>query len=356
MQAVAKRVTLRDVALATGFDVATVSRALRGMAVVKEATRRRIELAARKLGYRADPMVSALAAYRSRAGRAGLAVPVMVAHLGETEAVHAQPNFQRHVTQMILRRAGLKFAERGYRLEHSFLRDHQVDAATARRWDAMGFQAVIFNTHHAHPFDLKLLKRFCLCSLITEIYPQPVHHLSWDMEAGLVACVRKVVGMGYRRVGFAVYVDPEHLFKRIFVEGLTRYEPLLGQAETSVFGWPDPDAAEGLFEVGKRPFAQWLRRFKPEAIVANNDVVMWWIREAGVKKRPFVVTADRTNDPEVAPGWAGTGPDVELMAQELVELVDRLVKHGDRGAAEHPLRVMVPPRWTEAGSEELSDF
>lgn len=61
---------LRDVARATGFSVTTVSRALRGFDDVTEATRRRIEAAAREMNYRPHQIARKLVSGRS--GMVGL--------------------------------------------------------------------------------------------------------------------------------------------------------------------------------------------------------------------------------------------------------------------------------------------
>ncbi len=59
-------VTIDDVAREAGVSLATVSRALRGLPNVAPETRRRVQEVADRLGYRADPSASRLAAGRSR--------------------------------------------------------------------------------------------------------------------------------------------------------------------------------------------------------------------------------------------------------------------------------------------------
>jgi len=59
-----KRVTLRDIASASGYHFSTVSLALRGNSSIPEPTRCRIKAIAAELGYSPDPVLSALVAYR----------------------------------------------------------------------------------------------------------------------------------------------------------------------------------------------------------------------------------------------------------------------------------------------------
>lgn len=59
-----KRITLRDIGSACGYHFSTVSLALRGDPSIPEATRRRIQETAAKMGYSPDPVLAALVAYR----------------------------------------------------------------------------------------------------------------------------------------------------------------------------------------------------------------------------------------------------------------------------------------------------
>ncbi|MFM8715718.1 MAG: LacI family DNA-binding transcriptional regulator, partial [Spartobacteria bacterium] len=61
-----RRITLKDIASKAGVTVACVSLALRDSPQVAAATKARIRDLAEKLGYRPDPALAALAAYRSR--------------------------------------------------------------------------------------------------------------------------------------------------------------------------------------------------------------------------------------------------------------------------------------------------
>jgi DNA-binding LacI/PurR family transcriptional regulator len=70
-----RRATIDDVASAAHVSVATVSRALRGLPNVADATRRRVLEAAETLAYRADPHASRLAAGRTMT--VGMGVPLL---------------------------------------------------------------------------------------------------------------------------------------------------------------------------------------------------------------------------------------------------------------------------------------
>src|SRR5471032_71679 len=60
------RVTQRDIARKANVSHVTVSLALRGDPSIPETTRKRIEKIAKLLGYSPDPLLTALASYRSQ--------------------------------------------------------------------------------------------------------------------------------------------------------------------------------------------------------------------------------------------------------------------------------------------------
>ena len=60
----APRLSLRDIAKAVGLSHVAVSLALRDSPRVSPARRAKVKAMAKKLGYRPDPMLASLAAYR----------------------------------------------------------------------------------------------------------------------------------------------------------------------------------------------------------------------------------------------------------------------------------------------------
>lgn len=351
MQPVANSVTIEAIARRAGVHKATVSRALRGLASVRPATRRSIERIARALGYRADPMLSSLAAYRHRRSSAA-PIPVMIAHLAETATEHHRPEYSAHPPQAILRLARPLFLSKGYQMAESFFAEHAIPRRIARQWYHTGVQAVIFNTHHATPLPLDDLQAFSLCSLLTEVSPKSTHHIGWDIPGALIQCVDRALDLGAHRIGFALYVDPNHLQKEILVQGIFRHPVLRLKASVSVFPWPNLDLGPTAHRQGAQAFPRWLERFRPEVVITNNGLAGYWSRRVPRRLRPRFIMSERT-DPGSDPGWPGTGPDASTIARELVAFVDRLIRTRDRGTPRHPLHLTIPALWSEGTSSSL---
>src|SRR5687767_11091869 len=84
--AAARRVTLADVARVAGVHRTTVALALRNHPGLPGDTLKRLKTLARKMGYRPDPTLAALNAYRiGAAGRSNVQVIAYLRYLGRRE-------------------------------------------------------------------------------------------------------------------------------------------------------------------------------------------------------------------------------------------------------------------------------
>ena len=99
-----RRPILRDIAVRHGVTVATVSRALSGVAGVSDDLRAAISSTAKKLGYQADPTLSALAAYRRLQGTTGSRGLLMLIAVDEPVGTSSE-RFRRDLIEGANRRA-----------------------------------------------------------------------------------------------------------------------------------------------------------------------------------------------------------------------------------------------------------
>jgi DNA-binding LacI/PurR family transcriptional regulator len=106
--------TMQDVARVSGYSRAAVSMALRGDHTIPEATRKRIQAVANRLGYRTSPLVAALMSLQSRqraASGATTAIAFLTSHPPENP-------WRRQVIYRSMFAGALASAtELGYRLE-----------------------------------------------------------------------------------------------------------------------------------------------------------------------------------------------------------------------------------------------
>src|SRR4051812_35125096 len=111
------RVTQTDIARAVGVHNTTVSLALRNSRLIPETTRQRIRAIAEKMGYRPDPALQALIAYRkARRPRHCASTLAYVTNWTTKWGWRDLPSQEKYYTAF-----GRRAAEFGYVTEHFWL-------------------------------------------------------------------------------------------------------------------------------------------------------------------------------------------------------------------------------------------
>jgi len=89
-----ERVSIRDIAEKLRMHHTTVSLALRDSPLLKKATREKIQAAVEEFGYRPDPMLAALTAYRQSKRKASFhAVNAWINNWPDRAALMAVPSY-----------------------------------------------------------------------------------------------------------------------------------------------------------------------------------------------------------------------------------------------------------------------
>mgnify|MGYP005811705371 CR=1 FL=1 len=208
------RARIEDVAAAAGVSVATVSRAVRGLPNVAASTRERVNLVARQLGYRPDPVASRLAAGRART------VIVLVPHLSSwyfsnvvagAEAVCAEAGYDF----LIL---GVGSLDECHRLLNE---GHHLE----RRADGI----ILVNLPATDDQVRSLVDRGVSISTVGYVVSDCPSVLVDDREIGITAA-RHLAGLGHRRIGLIsgtsddpMNVEVPRLRYEGFVEGLAHH-------------------------------------------------------------------------------------------------------------------------------------
>lgn len=330
-----KRVSLRDVAAALGLDKSTISLALRHHPRIPEATRRRIEAQAKKMGYVRDPMLAALARYRwsgrARVSRANIAF-LRVARDSLPDQAAA-----------LLAAAKKWAAESGYHLDEIALQDfdspgHARDAMIAR-----GIRGVLVGpTDRSEAYANFDWSPFCAVQCGMQHEEAHLHVVRPDAFRAVELCWRKARELGCRRIGISILHGALQATDRARIaaaEYLLRHEaaahdrlPLhLGRFE---------DAAG---------FLAWYRRVRPDALIVTNVRAWWILRDAGLRPDesiPLLVLSR-------APGedWvAGCVPRLDRVAEVALELMEREMERGEFGPPEARIVIEIEPEWKDGSS------
>lgn len=328
------RVTQAEVARAARVHRTTVSLALADSPRIPEKTKARIKRVAKKLGYTPDPMLSALIAYRTT--KRPVAFHGTLAWLANTEFGY------------------------DWRLVPHF-RDYYEGAAERAR--ACGFQleAFDFNTRGMQPSRMtSILRARGVAGVL--LCPQPLEKLQqgfdWNefsavtfgytlaelgvhtVTAAHYRAMRRIMHelhrRGYRRIGFTF---AQSLVERNDYNVLAGFLVGEGQLDRTPKVPPLFGASRSADAVGP-----WLKRYRPDAIVSGNHLILDLLRELGLRAPddigavcPLLPTADTE--------LAGIVEDSRRIGAIAVDQLISMINRGERGIPEQPLRIHVEGVW-----------
>jgi DNA-binding LacI/PurR family transcriptional regulator len=263
--------TLAIVAQEARVSRMTVSRVLRGAAYVAPATRDRVLDTVRKLGYRPNPMVSALMTY-VRGGTAKTDAGVL-AYLTSGAQEHS---WRQHAIYLDFYEGAIERAENlGYKLEEFWLRQRGVSMARLSRiLYARGIAGVIvaplFSSHGHLNLDWN---RFSAVAIGYSLLKPSLSRVSNDQYDSILIALRELRRRGYTRIGFAM---PQRNDRRVHYHWsagyLSFHQRLRNASHPPLFL---PDAWE------KESAIAWVRRHRPEAVISMCPEFLDWLESAG---------------------------------------------------------------------------
>lgn len=254
--------TMQDVANAAGVARSTVSLALRNDRSIPPATRSRIFTAAKKLGYKTNPLVSALMtslhARRTRQRHMVLAY------------VSSDPEFApwRSYRMFIELHEGAtgRAAELGYRLEEFALR---APGMTPKRYvqmlQARGILGMLIAPLPLgeHTIDLDFTN-FAVVGIDMSVAEPPIERVSNDHFQSALLAVRECQALGYRRIGFIVSRQlSERLGHRWIAAGH------FAQSDMPAASHVAPLMPEGTDDI-LAAIPEWYAREKPDVVIMSE--------------------------------------------------------------------------------------
>jgi len=179
------RVTIADVAGASGVGIGTVSRVINGAANVRQATRAKVLKVIEQLGYRPSHLATALSRGTSRT------VAIVVPHVTRPSTVER------------LAGALAVLAERGYativcNVDTASQRDQHLAALTARH----RADGVIVMSLALRPDHLTSFRRANVPLVTVDLAARSVPHTIIDDVAGGRLAAEHLLALGHARIGF----------------------------------------------------------------------------------------------------------------------------------------------------------
>lgn len=328
-------VRLKDVAREAGVSTMTVSRALRLDPKVAPRLQKRIETIAARLGYRPNPLVSALMSYR-RAGKP-------VHHdlkLGFLTCFPTQDGWRKHrLYREFYEGAALGVDRHGYGLEEFWLSEPgMTPERLVQVLATRNIPGVLLAPLAVSVGSLGMqINSLAAVAFGHSIIDPALHRVSNNQFRSMRQLLEHLMEAGYTRPGLAL---PKSLDDRVLhqwlgafmVEWATPQNP-----ELPVFLPPDD-------KWNREGFEHWLAKHRPDVVVAQHDKVLHWLRESG-RRVPEDIGFAHLDCPSLHGPLSGVyqnGREIGIAAADM--LVDVLHRN-ERGIPPFPRTMLIEGAW-----------
>ncbi|HVZ63001.1 MAG TPA: LacI family DNA-binding transcriptional regulator [Lacunisphaera sp.] len=331
------KATLQDVADRAGVHRSTVSLALRDHPRISAPVRRKVQALARRLGYRINPLVSALMQSR-RSGRKVKHVTLAYVtnyptRLGWKPEYHDRPDFFPGAVE--------RAADFGYRLEHFWLAEPGM---TPDRFcnilSARGIPGLIIGRLPPGQNSLTLnWERFSCVALGMTLRTPRLHHVTENHFDTAWQAMRQCRERGYRRVGF-VFTDAND-------------SPRVGDRWLSAFlgqqlQFPPEDRLPSCpaIPADQASFTRWFRAQRPDALLVNHATpAIAWLKALGKEVPRDLGLVELEDRPEF--GCAGMHYNPAKIGGLAVEMLVGLLHRNETGIPENQHEVLLSGVWQE---------
>lgn len=326
--------TIRDVAKAAGVSKSTAQRALVHAVRCGEQTRSKVLAAAKQLGYRPDPVFAAIGSRRRRTGERGTPLAYLESHHNHLRI--GGPYFVE---------AEKRAAELGYRLDRI-----DIDPITSGRrlWSmlyARGFAGAIIGSVRAEQHSLLLENDRFPVVCAGRIDDLPYSTVRPAILSAVRIALRTMKARGYRRIGCAIMRhDPPA------EDDYERHAAVLAfQSEECEPSELVPPLRSEINDTNA--FLDWFKAHKPEAVLGFHPGMFDWLRSLDIKVPQKVAFASlHTDENNRLRGIAGLDQNYDRIAQGAVNLLDQMIRHGEKGVPSHPVRLEVEATWKDGAS------
>lgn len=334
------RVTLRDIAKKLGVSHATICLGLRDNPRISKARCLQIKETARLLGYRPDPMLTALSHYRRRSGlRPVCSSLAWLSFWKNPEDMHAYSEFRDY-----WQGANDVAEAHGYRIE---VFSPNPDYPLARIQNVLlarnvsGILVPPMPAPLAGPIPLKDAfdwSQFPIVKFGYSIATLPAHMVaSAQMFNGLLAC-RKMSERGYERIGFVT--RRSSLDSTQFAAGFMRGQldlPPERRVPLLLLSDDESEYAERL--------AEWTRLHRPDAVLSNLSQARKLIEMIGLDVPADIGLATlSTHDGQVD---AGINQNPREIGRAAAETVISLITHNARGLPAIQREILIDGSWVD---------
>src|SRR5688572_12643850 len=329
-----RRPTQKTIATLAGVHTSTVCLALKNHPTIPAATCERIQKIAADIGYQPDPMLSALAAYRT-----ALRPAVFHGQLAWLSMSNARFDWRKVPVYSAYMQGAAKQAEHhGYTLEDFNLGERGMTLSRlAGIMRARGVRGILVCPMPAAHTVLDFpWANFSAVSLGHTLDSPALNLVAANHHQSLRLIFRQLTQLGYERIGLAL---PGDLNARVGDHYLAAY--LVDQRAV-----PASRRLTPYLEMppSKAGFATWLKKTRPDALITTNYIFPDYLKELGVKV-PGDLGVAVVFKRVAGDNFAGIDQNVQRTGEVAMDVLVSMIQRNETGVPSNPLQTQVEGQW-----------
>ena len=321
----------------------TVSRVLRNSGHIAAETRVRVLAAVDKLGYRPNPLVSALMT-QIHNGKLPQ-VDSVIAYLTSSAAPGGWRGNETY--RQFFEGATARAFHRGYRIEEFWLGESGFSPARLSRvLYARGIRGVVVGpmiSAHGH-LNLKW-SQFSAAAIGYSLLRPALDRVTNDQYNSALIALRELRRLGYRRIGMAFQ---ERMAARVHYRwpaALLTHQWRHGPRDPTLMYLPEGWEQEG--------FSAWVNQTRPDAVLTFEPAVHSWLLEAG-RRVPEDIALAHLDWSQRELFWAGVDQRSTAVGSAAVDLVIERINSNEMGVPDHARIVGLAGEWVTGSTARPS--
>lgn len=331
-----QRISLKDVAAQVGVHVSTVSRALSNSPRIPLATRTRIQQVAERMGYRPDPALAALNAYRQvRRAPAFQSTLAVITDKPDLQDYHTSRDQFAGMSDQAGR---LGYQLDVFRLHSNGLNEHRLASVLTSR-NIRGLLFTLMREPHTK-ISLPWERFSCVASGFSLETPA-LHRVASHHYGNALRALSHARELGYRRIGLAMMHESFERTARLFgaaYDTLCRNDP---EMEPVPFCLLEGRSLPSTI----RELRKWVERERIDAVFSPHDRTTHFIRWALQRKIPEEVGLILMGCTSGDDTRSGIQENDEWIGREMVNRLVAMIQRDERGLPDAPSLTLVEGRW-----------
>jgi DNA-binding LacI/PurR family transcriptional regulator len=339
---------MRDVAQALGVHISTVSLVMRHHPSIPEATKRRVEAQAAKMGYKPDPMLRSLLAYsaKNRTERSSSTIALVVLHL-QFAAWGSARSGQRYLE-------GIK--RQAERLGHEVEIFCPTELAKEEKdlhqiLLARGIRGVILvspvheTTSHVLDWSHYATVKVGYAMQVPRVH-RVLHHFRFAVKDAISELRKR----GYRKFGLAYSQEHEERLEDGWTGGFLIEQHKAQEGEGFFFYRQYFPTGISYFAAESARFKEWFEQHKPEVVLSAMGwapAFLW--RDMNLRMPEDVGFVDLAW-PVYRETFAGIDERLEEVGAAAVDMVSAMLHNNEYGIPAVPKTITLEGSWVEGNS------